>query len=45
MASSIGFGIIIGFLFGYLVATALHYRKIAHLRSMWNDFFLSQKSR
>ncbi|MFP3870774.1 MAG: hypothetical protein ACLFVT_07870 [Syntrophobacteria bacterium] len=45
MASTIGFGVVIGFIIGYLVATVQYHRKISSLRSMWNEFVLSQKSR
>jgi hypothetical protein len=45
MYSTIGFGVVIGFIAGYTLATVQYQRKIANLRSMWNDFLYSHKSR
>jgi hypothetical protein len=44
MASTIGFGVFIGLIIGYILATIQYRRKVLSLQSMWNDFVSSLKS-
>ena len=43
MASTIGLGVFIGLIIGYILATIQYRRKVRSLQSMWNDFVSNLK--